>query len=174
MPLLKDGVVVNDAFITLADADTLPDDAGQPIIVSVKRWAQERDTLLTRKGPLGVRVGPTDKVEALQADLPRLAVVALEFPKFNDGRAFTSARLLRERLGYAGEVRAVGDVLRDQLLFMQRCGFSSYDIPRADAPDVWRAALAEYTVFYQPTADGRPWALALRHGLWRQDARAAE
>lgn len=174
MPLLKDGVIADDSFISLADDDALPGDGTQPVIVSASRWAKERTELLARTGPLGVRVKPNDKVEALADDLPRLAVVALEFPKFNDGRAFTSARLLRERLGYAGEVRAVGDVLRDQLLFMQRCGFSSYDIPRADAPEVWAAAMAEYTVFYQPTADGRPWALALRHGLWRQDARAAE
>jgi uncharacterized protein (DUF934 family) len=174
MPLLKDGAIADDVFVTLSDEDALPQDGAQAVIVSATRWAKDRALLLARSGALGVRVKPADNVETLAEDLPRLSVVALEFPKFNDGRAFSSARLLRERLGFTGEVRAVGDVLRDQLLFMQRCGFSSYDIPRTDAPDVWAAAMAEYTVFYQPMADGRPWANALRHGLWRHDARVPD
>jgi uncharacterized protein (DUF934 family) len=89
-------------------------------------------------------------------------VVALEFPKFSDGRAFSYARLLRERYGYQGEVRAVGEVLRDLLLYMHRCGFNAYQVDRDDAGERWQAALEEMSVWYQPTADGRPFALRQR------------
>jgi uncharacterized protein (DUF934 family) len=95
--------------------------------------------------------------------LDRFAVVALEFPVFTDGRAFTSARLLRERYGYTGEVRAVGNVLRDQVLFMLRCGFDAFEMKSDDAAENWRAAIAEIDVFYQAAADRRTRVVELRH-----------
>ena len=82
--------------------------------------------------------------------------------KFNDGRAFSYARLLRERYGFQGEVRAVGEVLRDLLLYMHRCGFDAFEIDRQDAVERWQAALAEVSVWYQPTADGRSFTLRQR------------
>ena len=80
--------------------------------------------------------------------------LALQFPKFADGRAFTYARLLRERHGYAGELRAVGDVLRDQYQFMLRCGFDAFEVADANSIDGWRQSAAEITVWYQPAATG--------------------
>ena len=80
-------------------------------------------------------------------------MIALEFPKFRDGRGYSWARLLRQRLGYKGEIRAVGDVLRDQWLFMSRCGIDAFDVKPGTRIEDFRAALAEQTVFYQPSSD---------------------
>jgi uncharacterized protein (DUF934 family) len=101
-------------------------------------------------------------VETISADLDRIELVTLHFPKFNDGRAFSQARQLRERHGFKGELRATGQVLRDQLLFMARCGFDAFEIAKGEPVEAWEAALAEFTVFYQPTGDGRAVASGLR------------
>ncbi|MHA1154101.1 MAG: DUF934 domain-containing protein, partial [Alphaproteobacteria bacterium] len=93
----------------------------------------------------------------------RFQVIALEFPSFGDGRAYSYARLLRERHGYRGELRAVGNVLRDQALFMRRCGFDAFEVAEGTAVAGWREALGEISVFYQPTEDGRPAAPGLRN-----------
>ena len=153
MPLLKNGALVEDPWQTLGADDPLPADA--PVILPVARWLAERETLGGRDAPVGVRVPNTQDITALAADLGRLAVIVLEFPKFNDGRAYSQARLLRERHGYRGELRASGQVLRDQLLFMHRCGFDAFEIVNAEPVAAWQAALDEFNVFYQPTADGR-------------------
>ena len=95
----------------------------------------------------------TVDVVEMVADLPRLELVALEFPKFSDGRALSQARLLRERYGYRGEIRAMGDVLRDQLFFMTRCGFDAFE-PRPDRSlEDALAAFDEFSASYQPAAD---------------------
>jgi len=154
MPLIKEGAVTEDRWRHLADAEPVP--AEGPIVVSLERWQREENALLSRAAPLGVRLKAGQHPEAIAAHVRHLALVALEFPKFTDGRAYSYARLLRERYGYTGELRAVGQVLRDQLLFMHRCGFDAYEIVCADAACAWRKALAEISVFYQPTADGRP------------------
>jgi uncharacterized protein (DUF934 family) len=86
----------------------------------------------------------------------------LNFPRFGDGRAYSQARLLRGRLGYWGELRAAGNVLRDQLLFMQRCGFDAFEVGPRAVTENWTAAFGEIDVFYQPTEDGRPWAMRRR------------
>ena len=96
--------------------------------------------------------------------MKRFALIALEFAKFTDGRAYSYARLLRQRYGYEGELRAIGQVLRDQLLFMHRCGFDAFEVVKPDAVAAWRAALAEISLFYQRAADARPTVLGLRHG----------
>jgi uncharacterized protein (DUF934 family) len=160
MPLLRDGVIVDDEWARIADGEALPE--GPPLLVTLARWQAERDTLVARAVPLGVIVPNTVDVATLAPDLDKLALVALVFPRFNDGRAFSQARLLRERYGFAGEIRATGAVLRDQLLFMQRCGFDAYEVVNQDAVGAWRAALAEIKVFYQPTGDGRATAPLLR------------
>ena len=154
MPLIKEGAVAEERWRLLADDEPMPADG--PILVSLERWQREEKALLSRAGPLGVRLKAGQHPEAIAAHVRHLALVALEFPKFTDGRAYSYARLLRERYGYKGELRAVGQVLRDQLLFMHRCGFDAYEIARADAAEALRKALAEISVFYQPTGNGRP------------------
>jgi uncharacterized protein (DUF934 family) len=99
---------------------------------------------------------------AIADDVGRLGLVALEFPRFTDGRPYSHARLLRQRLGYRGELRAVGNVLRDQLLFMRRCGFDAFELPDGADVAAWLSAFDEISVFYQPAADGAPPAMELR------------
>lgn len=160
MPLLKDGRLVEDPWRVVDDVSPLP--ASEPAIVSFARLQAERDVLLARSAPLGAKLRNTDAIDALAGVVDRLELIALEFPKFSDGRAYSQARALRERLGFAGELRATGDVLIDQALFMRRCGFDAYEI--ADAAKVPRfvEAFKTFSVFYQPAGDGRAPVSALR------------
>jgi uncharacterized protein (DUF934 family) len=153
MPLLKDGAVAADPWQRIIKDEALP--AEGPVVVPFARWQTERDTLIGRNASIGVRLSNTDDVAVLARDLDRLDLVVLEFPKFSDGRAYSQARILRERYGYRGELRATGHVLRDQLLFMQRCGFDAFELANDQPTQAWVAAINEFTVFYQPTGDGR-------------------
>src|SRR5690606_21156520 len=114
--------------------------------------------------PLGVLLHAWDRPEDIAGDLDRLSVVALDFPKYQDGRAYSSARILRERYGYKGEVRAVGNVLPDQFLFMHRCGFDAYGVADPAKAALWERMLGQIDVFYQPTGDGRKPIMDLRRG----------
>ncbi len=160
MPLIKDGGRADDPWVSLADDAEAPADG--PVIVTLARWQADRDRLAGRNQPLGVRFKSDQSPASIADDLGRFAVIALEFPKFTDGRAYSYARLLRERYGYEGEVRAVGNVLRDQFLFMHRCGFDAFEVADGEAAAGWQQALSEIGVVYQSTGDRRPPALALR------------
>lgn len=166
MPLLKDGRLVDDPWRTVAADEALPMEA--PAILSLDRWQAEREALAGHNGPLGIRLRSDQPPTPIADDLGRFDVVALEFPKFTDGRAYSYARLLRERYGFRGELRAVGNVLRDQYLFMQRCGFDAFEVRDARAIEGWRQAMSEFSVFYQPAGDDRAPA-----GDRRQGARGA-
>lgn len=148
--VIKDRRIVEDRWRHVADDAELPDG---PAIVSLARWSRERALLLERGEPIGVRLPNTANVADLVADLPALEVIALEFPKFADGRAYSQARLLRERYGYRGEIRAVGDVLRDQLLFMARSGFDAFELQADRDLDDALEAFGEFSESYQPAAD---------------------
>ena len=160
MPLIKNNAFVNNTFKHVADEETLPEGA---IIVSLKRWQAERDALMSRNAPLGLRLTADQTPEALAAEIHHFALIELEFPKFRDGRGYSWARLLRQRLHYKGEVRAVGDVLRDQWLFMSRCGIDAFEVRPGTSLEDFRAALSEQTVFYQPAADRVRNVLEQRH-----------
>ncbi len=153
MPLLKQGAVAADPWQRAAKDDALPADG--PVIVPFARWRAERESLIGRNAPVGVRLGNTDPVAELVPDLDRLQVIILEFPKFTDGRAYSQARLLREGYGYRHELRAAGNVLRDQLLFMQRCGFDAFELNHGQPIQAWTQATHEFSVLYQPAADDR-------------------
>ncbi len=163
MPLLKDGQVVADAWQPVTKDEPLPADG--PVIVPFERWRAERETLIGRNSPIGVRLTNTQPVAELAQDLDRLEVIVLEFPKFADGRAYSQARLLRERYGYRYELRATGDVLRDELFLMHRCGFNSIESNDPNIQESWKAATAEFSVFYQPAADDQTPISALRRRL---------
>ena len=151
MALIKDGVLADDPWTPLDDAADLGE-TDHPVI-SLERWQANGAALARYNGPLGIRL-KADQPPALIAEhLARFDLVALEFPKFADGRAFTYARLLRERHGYKGELRAVGDVLRDQYQFMLRCGFDAFEVADSDSIDGWRESAAEITVWYQPAVE---------------------
>jgi len=146
-------------------------EAGAPVppgdaIVGWARYLEEREALWARAGRLGVRVPPGVEVPLLGAASPALAVVAVEFPKFVDGRGYSIARLLRDRYGYRGELRAVGQVLRDQLAMMARCGFDAFELAAGKSAEDALDAFAEIPVAYQPAADERL-------PLWKRHARPA-
>ena len=157
MPILiewRDGhaAPAPNGFTSVADDQDLP---SGDVIVSLARFQSDGDQLLSEGRRVGVRLTAAEEVEALAYDLPRIAVVALEFPKFRDGRAYTNARLLRERLGFAGQVRAVGDVLREQAGFMVRCGFDAFEPADGSSSNDWDAAAHRHRHVYQRAADTR-------------------
>ena len=126
MPLLKAGRFVADDWLALADDEAVA--AGGRIIVPLARLLAEAAAVDGFAGDLGVRLEPGQRVEQIEPWLDRLALVALSFPSFADGRAFSTARILRERYGFAGEIRAVGDVQIDRYQFMRQCGFDAFEI----------------------------------------------
>ena len=162
MSLIKRGALVTDEYVDASGLEAIPP-AG-PVIVSFEQWQKQRDALLARGTPLGIRLHSDQPPELIADDVQRFALIALEFPKFRDGRAYSYARLLRERYGFEGELRAVGDVLLEQLFFMLRTGFDAFDLQQSPDPvAAFQTAISDFSVWYQPTADGRKTALQLRH-----------
>lgn len=160
MPLIKNGEIAQDPWIEATPDAPLPEvDA---LLVPYAVWKEHREALMKRNGKLGVRLAADQPPQLVAGDLDRLDLVALEFPTFRDGRAYSYARLLRERYGYRKELRAVGNVLRDQFLFMHRCGFDAYDVADEKLAAEWSRALAEISVSYQPSSDRRRPISALR------------
>jgi len=162
MPLIKNGEFIEDSFVTVGDEDALPEGA---VIVSLERWLAERDTLRGRNTPIGVRLQSGQEPDVIASDLGNIALVALEFPVYRNGRAYSYARLLRERYGYKGELRAVGNVLRDQFHFMVRCGFDTLEVADNITPEIWAEHVSPFTYSYQPASDGREPVLSLRQRL---------
>jgi len=132
MPLLiKDRAIVEDPWTLLRDAASLADvPINTAVIVSLALWQAEHDVLAGRNA-VGVWLKPSDDPGALAGDVARLPLIAIDFPKFVDGRGYSIARLLREKYRFGGELRAIGDVLRDQLYYLRQCGFDAFAV-RAD------------------------------------------
>jgi uncharacterized protein (DUF934 family) len=163
MPLVKNGRIATDLFLHVDDGAELPGDGA--VLVSAARFLEDPEALLKRAGKLGV-IWPNNRdVDDLVPWLDRLGVVALVFPSFRDGRAYTQARLLRERHGFDGELRATGQVLRDQFVFMLRAGFDAFEVKKQSDAEAFDEAVRRYSVFYQPTGDGRLSALHRRMQL---------
>ena len=163
MQIIRDQAIVEDQWLHVAEDEALP--AAGDIIVPLARWYNERQALLAYPGRLGVRIKPDEAVEALAGDLEHFALIALEFPAFSDGRNMSQAKLLRERYAYQGEIRAVGDVLRDQMFFMQRCGINAFEVRTdRDLKDAMKS-FSELSLAYQPAldADNRHWHPRHRH-----------
>jgi uncharacterized protein (DUF934 family) len=144
---------LDDRFLLIVADEPIPRDGG--VILPLVRFEAEGAGLLDEGRPVGVLLQPDEAVEGLAYDLPRLALVALAFPKFRDGRPFSSAALLRSRLGFAGEVRAVGEVLREQAREMVRCGFDAFVPADGSGAKDWAAAAGRYRHVYQTAADRR-------------------
>ena len=160
MPLVKNGKIITDIFVHVPDGAELPE--GTAVLVSSARFLENPQALLDRFEKLGV-IWPNNRdVDELAPFLDRLAVIALVFPTFRDGRAYSQARLLRERYGYDGELRATGQVLRDQFMFMLRAGFDALEAKKESDADAFAVTARRYSVFYQPTGDGRLTALHRR------------
>jgi len=163
MPLVKGGKITEDIFAHVADGADLPRDGA--VLVSAARFLEKPDALLGRAGKVGV-IWPNNRdIDDLVPYLERIGAVALVFPTFRDGRAYSQARLLRERFSYRGELRAAGQVLRDQFVFMLRAGFDAFDVKKQSDAEAFAQTAKRYSVFYQPTGDGRLTALHRRMQL---------
>lgn len=160
-------VADGDPWIFETDGAIAPE---ADVIVPLARLVAEADTLFARPGRTGVRL-PNDRgLDAVLPHLAKLALIAIEIPKFGDGRGYSLARLLRERHGFLGEIRAVGNVLRDQLLYLHRSGFDAFELdpkfgPGGLDPVAALAAFDELPVYYQAAAD-------VRLPLWKLVARS--
>lgn len=152
MPLIKDGAFADDRFATVADDAPLPENGA---IVSLARFQKEREALLARNVPLGVLLKAPESPELLGEDAHRFSVIVLEFPVFRDGRAFSWARMLRQRLKFTGEIRAAGHFLYDQIAYMRRVGFDAWEVPEGFPLEQFHRALGEITNVYQPSTDGK-------------------
>ena len=160
MPLVENGKIVDDRYVLAEDDAPIPERV--PVIVTAKRFLADAAELIRRDGSLGVAWPNDRRVAELQPWLGHLALIALHFPKFRDGRAYSQARLLREQYGFGGTLRATGDVLRDQFSFLVRAGFDSFDVKKAADARAFAESIKRYSVFYQPSADGRAPALRRR------------
>jgi uncharacterized protein (DUF934 family) len=161
MRLVKSGHAIDDPYVRLLDDAPIPD--GVPVILSAARFLAEAAALAGRAAQTGVLWPNNRKVAELAPYLDRLALVALEFPKFKDGRAYSQARLLRENYGFRGELRAIGDILRDQFMFLLRAGFDAFEVKKDADVAAFSNEIARHTVVYQPTGDGRLAANWARH-----------
>ncbi len=160
MPLVENGKIVEDRYVSVDDDAPVPDRV--PVIVTAKRFLAEADALTRRDGSLGVAWPNDQRVAQLQPWLGHLALIALNFPKFRDGRAYSQARLLREQYGFGGTLRATGDVLRDQFSFLVRAGFDSFAVKKPADARAFAESVARFSVVYQPGGDGRVPALRRR------------
>jgi len=146
MKIIKDKNIIEDSWVHYTGDGDLPDGN---IIVPLAVWQQT--DLSGRK--VGVRLEPDAEVRDFEDDLENFEVIAINFPTFNDGRGYSLAKILRDRFGYRKEIRAIGDVMRDQLFYLQRCGFNAYEIkPGRDIKDALKA-FDDFSVKYQVSSD---------------------
>lgn len=154
--LIKDGVVIDNTWLLLAKpegdaaAEVIP--AGQ-VIVPLSIWLAQKDTLLQRQD-VGVWLDSDETAHQLAEDVQSLPLIAVNFPVFTDGRAFTTAHLLRKRYKFTGELRAIGHFIRDQLCYLRRCGVNAFAFAREDI-DLADAAqsLYDFTQYHQASID---------------------
>jgi uncharacterized protein (DUF934 family) len=130
MALYRNGAFTTDAWRVLEAGDALP--ADEKVLLTKADFLARRDELAARNAPFGVKLVPGDDLAGLEDFLPRLSLIVLDFPRYGDGRPYSLARLLRERHDYRGELRASGDVLRDQIAFMRRAGIDAFDVTHED------------------------------------------
>jgi len=138
-------------------ADDQGADQGGDVIVSVGRLMREAESLSNREkgGRLGVKILTSDAIEEIAPYMNQLALVAVDFPIYRDGRGYSTARLARERYHFSGDLRAIGDVLQDQLFAMLRCGFSSFMLKAKDPEAAFAQAARTFSLVYQPSTDRR-------------------
>jgi uncharacterized protein (DUF934 family) len=147
MPIIKNGAIIVDPWTVVADDEVIP--VSSPVIVSLARWTAERAVLAKRNGPVGVRLDTDELAEEVAADVAHLDLIAIEFPAIGDGRGYSTGRLLRERYGFSGELRALGPLVRDVFAFLQRCGFDAVEARDEAEAAAWDEAVGAITVAYQ-------------------------
>lgn len=159
MPLIKNGAEAKDDWRFPETFSALGDGKS---VLTLNEFLANIEAISARNTAIGVRLMPEDDPTALATHLDKVSLIEISFPKYTDGRGYSQAQLLRRRHGYSGELRAVGHVLRDQILYMNRSGFDAYQTSRADLSHIVEA-LSEYSAFYQPAADGHRSVFARRH-----------
>jgi uncharacterized protein (DUF934 family) len=150
MQVIKDGRIVADSWRHLSDDEPVPT---TPCTVSAARWLREREELLKHEGPLGIRLTGDDRLEDFAADFERVPLIVVEFPTMVDGRGFSIARLLHERYGYKGEIRARGKFIRDQVFYLHRVGCNAFEFAEGEDLESILPLLHEFSVTYQAAAD---------------------
>lgn len=155
MRVIKDNQVIDDNWQRIEITDEQTSMPAGDIIVPFSYWIEHKSELLERKdGRIAICIHGDDAIEEVVNELQYFQLIALDFPAFKDGRNYSHARLLRDRYGYRGELRAVGDVLRDQLFFLHRCGFDSFQVREdKDIEDALKG-LSDFSVTYQTASDG--------------------
>jgi uncharacterized protein (DUF934 family) len=172
MPLVKYGKIVDDPYLRVLDDAVIGDDGA--VLVHAARLLADAGEPAQRSGLTGV-LWPNDRdISELAPYVDRLALVALVFPNFKDGRAYSQARVLRERHRFRGELRATGQILRDQFLFLFRAGFDALEVTKPADVEAFAETIGRYSVFYQPATDGRPSALRRRLSVPAVSASAVE
>ncbi|HMY81403.1 MAG TPA: DUF934 domain-containing protein [Agitococcus sp.] len=148
--IIKDGAIVADTYQLVTEAGALP---AQDIVVSLDVWQQQREAILAHPYKKAVLLKPDQHPEVLVEDVKQLDMIALDFPAFADGRGYSYATLLRQRFGFTGELRATGDVFKDNLFYLKRCGFNSFAV-RADKDiHVALQGLNNFSESYQASVD---------------------
>jgi uncharacterized protein (DUF934 family) len=171
MPLVKNGKIADDLYFRVLDGAAIPDD--DAVLVPAARLLADAGEFVQRAGKTGV-LWPNDRnVSELAPYLDRLALVVLVFPNFKDGRAYSQARILRERHRFRGELRAAGHILRDQFLFLHRAGFDAFEVTKPADAAGFVETIGHYSVFYQPAADSRLPAFRRRLAMPAVSLRAA-
>jgi len=149
--IIRNRHVENDRWETLAaDATDIPD---VPVIVPLALWKSRREELVARRHPVGVWLAPEDEPGEIAHDFAHLTIVAVHFPKWGDGRGYSTAALLRRRHGYRGELRAFGDLGRDHLFMLARVGFDSFRLGERHDPQAALAAFNDFSLRYQGSVD---------------------
>ena len=159
--LIKNGRQIQDPYQKITAEDEIP--ASGPVLVPLIVWQDHWETLLSRGEPVGVQLASDEHPEIIGDDVDQIDLIALDFPTFRDGRAYSGARLIRERFGYTGELRAVGDVHLEQLHYMERVGFDTFEVSSEDAEKDFATAGQDFSVWYQPSGDERISAVSLRN-----------
>ena len=149
--LIKDGAIIDDRWTLLREGTSLADVSDvEPAIVPLALWLAQRDALGSR-GEIGVWLKPSDNPDLLAVDCPALPLIAIDFPQFTDGRGYSIARLLREQHQFTGELRAIGDVLRDQLYYLWQCGFNAFAVRADRSLEDALKGLSDFSDNYQAT-----------------------
>jgi len=167
MTLIKDRRKTTDPFRRIGVDDQIPGEGA--LLVSLTVWQDHWERLVCRRSPIGVQLASHEHPEIIGDDVDQLDLIALEFPTFRDGRAYSYARLIRERYGFSGELRAVGDVLLEQLHYMERVGFNAFEILSDDPLTDFDIAANDFTTWYQASGDDRRPVPALRQALRGDD-----
>lgn len=162
--IIKNGSVVEDNWVVVPkDAAGLQTELSQaPAIVPLSYWLVNRESLLERaqQGTVGVWIDSDEEIETLSEDINQLPLLAVNFPGFMDGRSFSTSRLAKERYGFKGEVRAIGNFIRDQLFYLKRCGVDTFQSESLDLEEA-KASLSDFSDVYQAAID-QPRPLFLR------------